>query len=51
MTQHKIKLTQLNMELNKSIRKKQGKEQKVREHSCLSLFKSCIFVKYVTVLD
>ena len=46
MTQHEIKLTQRNIQL-----KRQGKEEKVKEHSCLSLFKTCIFMKYVTILD
>ena len=51
MTQHKIKLTQLNIELNKYVKKKAGKEEKEKEHSCLSLFKSFILMKYVRILD
>ena len=38
MTQHKVELTQLEIELNKSVKKRQGKEEKVKEHSCFSLF-------------
>ena len=48
MTQHKIKLTQLSIELNKYVKKKAGKEEKEKEHSCLSLF---ILMKYVRILD
>ena len=32
MTQHEIKLTPLNTELNKSVKNRQGKEEKVKEH-------------------
>ena len=51
MTQHRIKLTQLNIELNMSVKKRQGKEEKIKEHSFFSLFKSCIFMKDVSILD
>ena len=51
MTQHESKLTDLNIELNKSVEKRQEKEEKIKEYSCLGLFKSCIFMKYDTILD
>ena len=49
MSQHKSKLTHLNIELSKSVKKRQRKEEKVKKYSCLSLSKSCIFMKYVNL--